>query len=406
MPAAVVILPTGTYRAADFVAAAAGLGVELIVASDEDHALGGEGFVTIDCNDAAAAADRLVRLAERRPIDAVVAADDRGVVVAAVAARRLGLPHNDPAAAAATRNKLVMRELLAKAGIPQPRFTVVGAGRMPTSPGVGFPCVVKPLGLSGSRGVIRVDDTRALRAAVERARSIIGGAGETDRRLLVEEYVPGVEVAVEGLLDSAGLEVLAVLDKPEPMEGPFFEETVFVTPSRLAQGTLRRVEAVVASAAAALGLSFGPIHAEVRVDGREVRVIEIAARTIGGLCSRSLRFGLLEEASLEELLLRSALGMPRRGMRRGRTASGVMMLPIPAEGVLRRVGWREAALEVPGVTGLEITIPVGQRVRPLPEGDRYLGFLFAQGEEPGEVVRALEEAHDLLDVVIEPEATA
>lgn len=211
----------------------------------------------------------------------------------------------------------------------------------------------------------------------------------------------GPEVVVEGVLAGRGLEVLAILDKPDPMEGPYFEETVFVTPSRLAAGMQAELVSVVGAAVDALGLEFGPIHAEARIGPGGVRIIEIAARSIGGLCSRSLRFGLLG-TSLEHLLLRAALGLPRRAMRRESRASGVMMLPIPDEGVLRRVGWREAALEVPLVTGLEITVPIGERVRPLPEGDRYLGFLFASGDDPDAVAAALREAHGLLEVVVEP----
>jgi hypothetical protein len=208
-------------------------------------------------------------------------------------------------------------------------------------------------------------------------------------------------VVVEGLLGPEGLEVLAILDKPDRLEGPFFEESMFVATTRLDPGTVERLTSVVTDAVAALGLSFGPIHAEARLDGDRIVVIEIAARSIGGLCSRSLRFGLLG-TSLEHLVLRAAVGMPRRAMGRLPRPSGVMMLPIPTEGVLRRVGWQEAALEVPGVTAIEITIPIGQRVRPLPEGDRYLGFVFASGDEAADVEASLREAHEILDIVIEP----
>ncbi len=404
MPTVLVILPTATYRASDFVRAATDLGVDLVVASEQDHALGdqmGDRFLAIDCGDVEAAADAIVGLAGRRPLDAVVPADDQGVVVAAVAAQRLGLPHNPPEAARATRDKAVMRGLLEAGGVPQPRFQVFEGGA-PADLSTGYPCVVKPLTLSGSRGVIRADDPLSLERAVARVRAILGEAGEPpDAPLIVEEYLPGVEVVVEGLVGPGGLEVLAILDKPDPMEGPFFEETIFVTPSRLGRAQQGEAVAVVGRAVEALGLSFGPIHAEVRVEGERVMVVEIAARSIGGLCSRSLRFGLLG-TSLEHLLLRAALGMPRRAMRREQRASGVMMLPIPVEGVLRTVGWQGAAMEVPGITGLEITIPIGQRVRPLPEGDRYLGFLFASGVAAGDVEASLREAHGLLDIVIEP----
>ncbi|MDP8943648.1 MAG: ATP-grasp domain-containing protein, partial [Actinomycetota bacterium] len=272
---------------------------------------------------------------------------------------------------------------------------------------VGLPCVVKPLSLTASRGVIRADDPPAAARAAARARSILADAGEDpDGPLLVESYVPGAEVAVEGLLRGGELEVLAVFDKPDPLEGPYFEETILVTPSRLWPEALARVERLTAEAAAALGLREGPVHAELRLDGERAWVLELAARSIGGLCSRSLRFGILG-ASLEEVVLRHALGMSLDELRREAAASGVMMLPIPRAGTLVEVRGQGEALAVAGVAGLELGVHPGAEVRPLPEGDRYLGFLFARGETPDDVERALRGAHARLEVEIaEPAAQA
>jgi biotin carboxylase len=285
-----------------------------------------------------------------------------------------------------------MRRALAAAEVPQPRFAL--ADDPAALPDVGFPCVVKPVGLSASRGVIRADDAAGARAAAARVRAIADGP------ILVEEYVPGVEVAVEGLLRASALEVLAVFDKPDPLVGPYFEETIYVTPSRLPEPTLVRIGELTGRACAAMGLVEGPVHAEVRVDGERAWVIEVAARSIGGLCARALRFGA--GIALEELILRHALRMPLDGLTRERDASGVMMLPIPRRGTLRGVRGREAARAVPGVTGLDITVPLGRVVEPLPEGDRYLGFLFARGDTPAEVEAALRAGHAALTIDIAP----
>jgi biotin carboxylase len=220
----------------------------------------------------------------------------------------------------------------------------------------------------------------------------------SDGPLLVEQYVPGVEVAVEGLLRDGELTVLAVFDKPDPLEGPYFEETIYVTPSRLPPEALGRVAIVTARACAAIGLVEGPVHAEVRVDHERVHVVEVAARSIGGLCARTLRFGA--GIALEELVLRHALGMPLDGIEREPDASGVMMLPIPAAGTLREVRGQDQARAVPGVTGLEITIPRGRTLVPLPDGDRYLGFVFARGDTPAAVEASLRAAHAALAVEI------
>jgi biotin carboxylase len=399
------VLPSATYRAPDFLEAAARLGAEVVVGSEHRQALSesmGDRSVVLSLRRPELAAEQVERLAERAPIDAIVAVDDGGTRAAALAAERLGLRGNPPEAVARARDKAAMRAALAQAGVPQPAFALLepGADAGEVAERVGLPCVVKPLTLSGSRGVIRADDPAAARAAGERVRAILADAGEDPGgALLVERFVPGAEVAVEGLLSDGSLEILAVFDKPDPLEGPYFEETIYVTPSRLPAEVLTAVEAVAARAAAALGLTEGPVHAELRIgEGGEATLLELAARSIGGLCGRSLRFGL--GISLEEVILRHALGLPLDHLRREGLASGVMMLPIPRAGVLRGVEGQDAARTVEHIAGLEISIAPGRPVRPLPEGDRYLGFMFAKAETPAEVEAALREAHALLEVEI------
>lgn len=404
MSCLLLLLPTAAYRARDFLDAAAALGAEVVVASERRQVLAGvmgDRALRVNLRRPEAAAQAIVALAERTPLDAVVAIDDQGVLIAALAAERLGLAHNPSEAVAAARDKAAMRRAFAAAGLPQPEHRIAGprADVALLAAEVGSPSVVKPVSLSASRGVIRADDPPAAAAAAARIREILREAGEDpDGPLLVECYLPGVEVAVEGLLRGGALEVLAVFDKPDPLEGPYFEETIYLTPSRLPAETLETITRLTAAAASALGLVEGPIHAELRIDGTRAWLLELAARSIGGLCSRSLRFGL--GVSLEELILRHALGLGLDGLAREEAASGVMMLPIPRAGVLEEVRGQDEALGVPGVTGLEISIARGRPVRPLPEGDRYLGFLFARGETPDEVEQALRTAHGRLEIVI------
>jgi biotin carboxylase len=396
-----LLLPTATYRAADFLTAARALGAEVVVASDRRLVSMGDSQLTLDLRRPEAAAEAIAALAEERPLDAVVAADDQGVRVAALAAERLGLSGNPPEAAAATRDKAAMRRAFAAAGVPQPEHRTVGPCDDPAAlaADVGLPCVVKPLSLSASRGVIRADDPEAATAAAARVRGILAEAGEDpEGLLLIERYVPGAEVAVEGLLRAGSLEPLAVFDKPDPLEGPYFEETIFTTPSRLPVEIVAAVTRSTADACAALGLREGPVHAELRIDNERLWMLELAARSIGGLCSRSLRFGV--GVSLEEVIVRHALGLPLDDLGREAAASGVMMLPIPKAGVLKEVRGQAEARAVPGVTGLEISIARGKAVRALPEADRYLGFLFARGETPEQVERTLRTAHGQLEIVI------
>ncbi len=376
--------------------AATRLGVEVVVGSEERQAMAddmGSRALVVPMSDLGAAVEAIAALHERSPLDAVVAVDDQGVEIAAAAGERLGLAHNEPSAVAATRDKSVMRDALARDHVPQPRFRVVDDLEQisEVADDVGYPCVLKPVGLSASRGVIRADDAVSAMRAAERIRAI------TDGPLLVEEYVPGVEIAVEGLLrGEQQLDILAVFDKPDPLVGPYFEETIYVTPSRLPDEMQQRVALLTWRATRAIGLSDGPIHAELRIDGNRVSVIEVAARSIGGLCARTLRFGA--GIALEELILRHALGLPIDELERENSASGVMMLPIPRAGVLEEVRGQDAARAVPGITGLEITVPRGRHVVPLPEGDRYLGFLFARADTPEQVEAALRAGYAALDV--------
>jgi biotin carboxylase len=382
-----LILPSATYRAPDFLDAAARLGAEVVVGSEHRQALSdsmGDRAITLSLSQPERAADQIEKLAERTPLDAIVAVDDGGTRAAALAARRLGLPGNPPEAVARTRDKRAMRAALAEAGVRQPAW-----GSHPAD--VGYPCVLKPLNRAGSQGVIRADSPQDAEAAAQRIRAIVG---DPQAELLFERFVPGEEVAVEAILTDGELEVLAVFDKPDPLDGPYFEETIYVTPSRKPVGA---IEAATAQAAGALGLTDGPIHAEMRI-AEEPIVLELAARSIGGLCSRSLRFGL--GVSLEEVILRHALGIAPGHLRREEQASGVMMLPIPRAGTLNEVRGQDEARAVEGIAGLEISIARGMPVVPLPEGDRYLGFMFAKAETPEQVESALREAHAKLEVDI------
>ncbi|HEY8492226.1 MAG TPA: ATP-grasp domain-containing protein [Dehalococcoidia bacterium] len=416
MPRVLLVLPSTTYRASDFLAAARRLGVEVVVASDQRQVL--ESLVpgrslAVDLNDAEAAAGAMAAFARAHPVDAVVAVDDGGTLAAALAAERLGLPHNPVEAVRATRDKGLLRERLAEAGVPCPDFRLLPLDGDPAraAPWLPYPCVVKPLSLSGSRGVIRADDPASFLAAFQRVQALLSRpevaaqCGGSAREVLVEGYIPGREVSLEGLLAAGRLHALALFDKPDPLEGPFFEETIYVTPSRLPPPVQAQVLETAERSARALGLRDGPVHVELRINEAGVWPVDVAARSIGGLCSRTLTFGT--GMSLEELILRHAVGAPIPTYQREARAAGVMMIPIPGRGTLRAVHGLRAAEAVPGIQSVTITIPRGRPVVPLPEGDAYLGFIFARGERPEEVETALRAAHACLRFDIEPaEVTA
>jgi biotin carboxylase len=400
LPRLLLLLPTTTYRTQDFVDAATTLGVDLVCASEKPSTFESavpDHLLTVDFADPDAAADTVARFAERRPLDAVVGVDDLTAIAAAAIAERLGLRTNVRAAVSAARDKFQMRQCLAAAGVRVPRFRRIALkdDLFLSARGVGFPCVVKPLALSASRGVIRADNIDQFMAAVRRitallAREDVDVSGDAAQFALAEQYIPGLEVALEGLLVGGELRTLAIFDKPDPLEGPFFEETIYVTPSRLPSDIQAAIEREAAQACTALGLREGPIHAELRVNEAGAWIIEVAARSIGGLCSRTLRFGT--GMSLEELILRQALDLPIGSLEREHRAAGVMMLPIPRAGTLRAVQGVDDAARVALIEDVAITVHVGQALEPLPEGWQYLGFVFARGERPDEVEQALRDA--------------
>jgi biotin carboxylase len=395
-----LLVPARTYRAADFLLAAGRMQLDVVVASDGALPLGGRPVIPVSPADPEASARRI--LAHAGPADAVVAADTPMLVLAATVAARMGLPHNPVDAVLAATGKATQRRRWAAAGVPQPSFRIVPARHSvrQACEAVGFPCVVKAVSLSASQGVLRADDPAAAAEAARRIRRVLDEAERpAEEPLLIEEYLAGPELSIDGVLAAGDLTVTAVFDKPAMPDGPTFEETLLVSPSRLAAGTLAAAVRTAAGAARSLGLSTGPVHAELRIADRGPAMLELAPRSIGGLCSRALRFP--GGASLEEIVLANALGRPIPATGGPSLPCGVFMLPVPRPGILRAVEGRAGALAVPGITGLTITIPLGQRVRPLPDGDRYLGFIFAEGDSGPEVEHALTAASERLRVLIE-----
>lgn len=409
MPRLLLLVPTTSYRADDFLEAARRLGVEITVASEHASTLAARNpgeLLALDFRRPEVAARRAVEFAREYPVDAVVGVDDAVALPAAAVAEVLSLPYNPFAAVAAARNKHRTREILRGAGLPVPEFALFSIEDDPAAlaPGIAYPCVVKPLVLSASRGVIRADNEERFAAAFRRLTAILRAPdvtaahpGEEARQVLVESFLPGREVALEGLLVEGELRILCLFDKPDPLDGPFFEETLYITPSRLPAAVQAAVASCAAQAARALGLREGPVHAELRVNKQGPWVLEVNPRSIGGRCSRALRFGA--GMSLEEILLRHALRLEIPSLERERKAAGVMMLPIPRAGILEEVRGQAEARRVPGIEELLITAHPGQELVPLPEGAPYLGFLFARGETPEQVEEALRDAHRRLEVV-------
>ena len=404
-PRVLLLCPPSSYRLTAYLSAARELGIELVVGSAGEHSLITElaEGLHVDFADQAGTLARIVEFDRRLPLAGILASDDATVEIAALASQALGLSANSPQAVQLARRKDLARAHLQAAGLPVPVHRRVSLLE-PASPqlsGFPLPAVAKPVSMSGSRGVIRADTPDELLSACETIRGIAAELSnpEESGQLLLEQYIDGVEVAADGMLVSGVLQPLALFDKPEPLVGPTFEESYYITPSRLDTELQARIWAILEQACASYGLQHGPVHAELRIGADGPVILEIAARTIGGECARMFDNSL--PASMEALVLSAAIGRPLAVTSPDR-ASGVLMIPIPKAGVLRRVDGQAEAAAVAGVTDLRIVAPNGHRLEVLPHGASYLGFIFAEGDEPAEVEAALRAAHAALDIKIDP----
>ncbi len=404
------------YQTRSFEDAAQKLGVQLVYVTDRCHQLEdpwGDQAVAVHFETPEVAAYTVMEALRGQDVSGILALGDRPAAAAAFAARGLGVRYNHPAAVEACRSKLRTKEVFHDAGLNVPWFQKLPIDPTPEPSllGISYPCVLKPLSLSASQGVVRANNREEFLAAASRIRRLLQSPEILATReanldqILVEGYIPGKEVAIEGLLNDGVLSILANFDKPDPLEGPYFEETIYITPSRLPESGQRAIEKCARDAVRALGLSNGPVHAEFRINEQGVWPLEVAPRPIGGLCARSLRFSFSEETEpigLEELLVRHALELPGWNSPRERTASGVMMIPVPKSGVLEGVSGEEAARSIPGITEISITARLHDAIAAWPEGSSYLGFLFARGNTPDEVEQALRQAHQKLSFKITP----
>ena len=387
-----LVAATTGYQVREFAEAARALDVELVLATDRCHILEnpwGDDAAPVRFEDPEPGIEALV---SRGPFDGILAVGDRPACVAAQAAERMGLRFHPAAAARAASNKLLARERFRASGMLLPKFRRMRLADAPVAD-INFPCVLKPLDSSASRGVIRANNQEEFRAAAERIAKMQSGD------LIVEDYIPGREFALEGIVTAGKLQTLALFDKPDPLEGPYFEETIYLTPSRQPEELRRQIRETAQAAVTALGLTDGPVHAEMRVNEHGVWILEAAARPIGGLCARVLRFAA-PFVTLEQLLLRHALGEDVSSAALAPGSHGVMMIPIPHAGVYRGVRGLDNARRVPGVEDIVITAKEGQEMLPLPEGSAYLGFLFFRGASADTVEKGLREAHQRLDFLL------
>lgn len=405
-PRLLIIAPHSSYRIAPYLQAAESLGVDVTIASAGEHSLISviNKGLHINFSDPAQALAEIVKAAEKTPFAGILGSDDMSVALAANAAKVLGLAHNPPGAALLARRKDKARACLQENNVLVPAHRRIELTEPTTAQleDLEYPCVLKPLAMSGSRGVIRVDDLESAKKAIVRIIAILRDVEEPEESaaVLAETFISGYEVAYEGLLSEGELNTLALFDKPDPLDGPYFEESYYISPSRLSSDVQKEITDTVAAACRAYGLQQGPVHAELRIDANnKAWVMEIAARTIGGECARLVE--LATGQKLEKLVLAQLLNLPLPSIE-FKGGAGVLMIPIPKSGILRRIEGTAAARAVPGIEEVAISVRDGHELVPLPEGSSYLGFIYAIANSAAEAESALREAHHHLNIVTAP----
>ena len=402
-----VIAPHGSYRTGPFIKAAKQLNVDVLIASQGEHSIVSDYVkgLHIDFQDENQSIEIILSEAKKKPFSGIIGTDDVTTELAAQVAEKLGLPHNNPQAVKIAQRKDLARLSLKNAGVKIPQFDLLTTNKSLSQQNikVSFPAVIKPVALSASRGVIRVNDFLELEQAVGRVKNLLAAELQLEKELkqtlLLEEFIPGEEVAVEAILHAGELDVLAIFDKPDPLDGPFFEETYYVTPTSFSEKIQQDIKQTILAACQAYGLKEGPVHAECRINEKGVWILEVAARTIGGLCGRLLSIGT--GYSLEELVLLHAMGK-RVDIKTLDIAAGVLMIPIPGAGILKRVEGLLDAQRIPYITEVNIEVRDGYELIPLPEGNSYLGFIFSEAPTVKEAEQALRDAHDCLNIVLAP----
>ena len=394
-----------SYRIAPYIKAALNLGLEVTIASQGKHSLVTEvaNGLHIDFDDVNAAHKEILKENQKRPFTGILGSDDQTVELAAYAAKTLKLPHNPPRAALYSHRKDLARAQLSLTGCPVPIHCLLDLN-LPVKnqmAGLPWPCVIKPLNMSASRGVIRTNNKDEFITACERLRPIIADSQEEfeQRHLLIEDYIDGIEIAYEGFLQNGELETITIFDKPDPLTGPYFAETIYVTPTALSDELQLSIKKVIQKACLAYGLRSGAIHAECRIDSENrIWILEVASRTIGGDCARVLDN---ENFSIEELAILLAIGQPVTPYI-AEQARGVMMIPIRQKGLLKRVEGLLQASKIKHIDKIDIIIGEGHELIPLPEGNQYLGYIFASAESTEQVTAAIREAYALLKFVTAP----
>lgn len=405
-----LITPANSYRVAAYIQAADLLGIQLLIASEGQYSLipAIASGIQIKLSDQDQAFHTIINALADTVVHAVFSPDDDTSVLAAKVATQLKLPYNSPFANNLTRRKDLARQKLAQTDILTPKFCLLNTSKPDKQQlvQIGFPLVLKPVAMSASRGVIRVNNWHEFEVALARIKKILAAATHSvqdeieKNQVLAEQYIPGKEYAMEGMLSAGQLEILTVFLKPDPLHGPFFEETYYITPSDLKSQQIEQVRDIFQQMCAVYGLQQGPIHAEFRVNQHGVWPLELAARTIGGQCAKIIEFQLNQ--SLESIVLANLVGLARNYKKAAPTAAGVLMIPIPKPGILRRVEGIHAASQVRFIEHVEITINTGYELIPVPEGSSYLGFIFAKAPQPDQVENALRRAHSCLKIVISP----
>ena len=388
-----LVIPENSYKSNDFVVAAEKLGIDFLIITDSEQVSSKfSDTVIINKFDAELNKNNLKKL---KDVTHVLPVDHSALKFSGYLVDLLEVKGNKLESINLSMNKYESRKIFnSLLDIKVNNEIIKNIDDVNTFINKNGTSVLKPIYGTASKSVLKINNVEKNKEQIEKLMQDC-----FDQDLVIEEYIDGKEYALEGTIINSELKKIVIFDKPVEYKHPYFEESIYITPSELSSEAEKRVVSIVDKACKKIGLEDGPVHVEFKINENQIFIIEINPRMIGGLCSRCLSFGLFK-VSLEEIILHAFMNNELKNIELLNNYVGVLMIPTPKSGKFISIN-KEELEKIPNISNVEITVPEGSDLLEPPYGDKYLGFAFSQGIDKKTVNESLLTAMNLANPIIE-----
>ncbi len=388
-----LVIPENSYKSNDFVVAAEKLGIDFLIITDSEQVSSKfSDTVIINKFDAELNKNNLKKL---KDVTHVLPVDHSALKFSGYLVDLLEVKGNKLESINLSMNKYESRKIFnSLLDIKVNNEIIKNIDDVNTFINKNGTSVLKPIYGTASKSVLKINNVEKNKEQIEKLMQDC-----FDQDLVIEEYIDGKEYALEGTIINSELKKIVIFDKPVEYKHPYFEESIYITPSELSSEAEKRVVSIVDKACKKIGLEDGPVHVEFKINENQIFIIEINPRMIGGLCSRCLSFGLFK-VSLEEIILHAFMNNELKNIELLNNYVGVLMIPTPKSGKFISIN-KEELENIPNISNVEITVPEGSDLLEPPYGDKYLGFAFSQGIDKKTVNESLLTAMNLANPIIE-----